>query len=74
MNNYVIIVKHSTEFYTSTFDNGEIAKMAFDGIASAIAEHTGATATTSYYIYLANTNTKTILREIIVDDGTIYEQ
>jgi len=74
MDNYVIIVKHNIEFHTSTFDNGDIAKMAFDGITSAIVEHTQTKADTSYYIYLANTNTKTIIREIIVDDGTIYEQ
>lgn len=74
MENYKIIIKHNHEFYTTTCDNGDIAKMAFDGITSAIVEHTGTTADTSYYIYLANTNTKTIIREIIVDDGTIFEQ
>lgn len=72
--NYKIIVKHSPEFYTAAFDNGDIAKMAFDGIASAIAEHTRTTVTTDYYLYLANTDTRTIIREILIDDGTIYEQ
>lgn len=72
--NYKIIVKHNIEFYTATFDNGDIAKMAFDGITSAIVEHTKSTADTSYYIYLANTDTKTIICEIIIDDGTVYEQ
>ena len=74
MENYKIIVKHNIEFHTATFDNGDIAKMAFDGITSAIKEHTRTRATTEYYMFLANTETKTILREIIIDEGTIYEQ
>lgn len=74
MENYKIIVKHNIEFNTASFDNGDIAQMAFDGIASAFVKHTGTQADTEYYIYLANTNTKTIIRQIIVDDGTIYEQ
>ena len=70
MENYKIIVRKDNNFYISTFDNRELAKMAYNGILSAFKESTNIHAN----VLLVHMDTQQVVFEAIVDDGTIYEQ
>lgn len=73
MEEYKIIVIKENNFYMSTFDNRELAKMAYNGIIAEFVEHTKTTAA-ELKICLVHMDTQQIVFSAIVTDGTIFEQ
>lgn len=71
LKNFVICAKENKKFYLFDFNDEQTATAVFNNLVEETKEESKTNGKTTSLLFV-NSRTKEILRDLIIDDGTIY--